>query len=78
MKIGTTTFGFRYLLLDPARAPELIEIVERARVLGLDVLQVCENARPMDLADRDWETFVARAAQSTPSLTHGVRLRPRS
>jgi len=61
MKIGTTTFGFRYLLLDPARAPELIEIVERARVLGLDVLQVCENARPMDIVDRDWETFVARA-----------------
>jgi sugar phosphate isomerase/epimerase len=61
MKIGTTTFAFRYLFLDPARAPSLESVVEKARGYGLDVLQVCENARSMELSDAEWQDVLACA-----------------
>jgi sugar phosphate isomerase/epimerase len=73
MKIGTTTFGFRYLLLDPARAPSLESVVDRARALGLDALQICENARPMDLGDAAWDAVVARAAEAGLELQLGCK-----
>ena len=62
LKIGTTTFGFRYLLLDPDRAPAIETIFQQARAYGLDVLQICENARPMDLSGERWNAAVAHAA----------------
>lgn len=58
MKIGTTSFGFRYALLDAALAPPLAAILERARAAGLAVLQICENARPMTLDDAQWDALV--------------------
>ncbi|MBM3744533.1 MAG: TIM barrel protein [Acidobacteria bacterium] len=73
MKIGTTTFGFRYLLRDPARAPSLESLIERACALGLDALQICENARPMELGDAAWEAVVARAAETGLELQLGCK-----
>jgi sugar phosphate isomerase/epimerase len=73
MKVGTTTFGFRYLLLDPARAPSLQSLVNRARVLGLDALQICENARPLELDDARWQEVVERAAEADLELQLGAK-----
>jgi len=61
MKIGMTTFGFRHLVLDRSLSPSLDQIVRRARALGFDSLQVCENARPMELSERDWEAVLQSA-----------------
>jgi sugar phosphate isomerase/epimerase len=61
-KVGTTTFGFRYLFLDAALAPDLGCVVEQAAALGLDMLQVCENSRPLELSEAAWEAVAARAA----------------
>lgn len=68
MIIGTTSFGFRYQLLDPARAPALTDVVDQVRQLGLAALQVCENARPLDLRDAEWSRLAAHAESA------GVRL----
>ncbi len=59
--IGTTSYGFRYLLLDPRRAPPLASILDQARELGLDSLQICENARPLELSAADWGQLLRRA-----------------
>jgi sugar phosphate isomerase/epimerase len=56
-----TSFGFRYLMLDRTRAPSLTSVVQRARALGFDSLQICENARPMELSRADWEDVVQSA-----------------
>ena len=31
MKIGTTTFGFRYSFMDPANSPKLAEVIRQAK-----------------------------------------------
>jgi len=62
MKIGTTTFGFRYLLQDPLRAPPLSTVVDRARSCGLECLQICENARPLELSAGEWKALLSTAA----------------
>ena len=31
MKIGTTSFGFRYAFLDPANSPTFVEMIRQAR-----------------------------------------------
>jgi 3-oxoisoapionate decarboxylase len=59
--IGTTSYGFRYLLQDPRRAPPLEAILEQARSLGLESLQICENARPLDLSHGEWKALIGRA-----------------
>lgn len=61
VKIGTTSYGFRYLLLDEQRAPSLVSIVESARGFGLDCLQVCEDARPLDLSPDQWHDVLHAA-----------------
>ncbi len=63
MKLGVTSFGFRYLLLDELRAPSLANVVKRARALGFDALQICENARPMALGEAEWQEVVQVAAE---------------
>lgn len=73
MKVGTTTFGFRYLLLDPARAPTLRSLVDQARALGLDALQICENARPLELDEPRWQEVVERAAEVGLDLQLGAK-----
>lgn len=59
--IGTTSYGFRYLLMDPREAPPLVEVVEQTRALGLEALQICENARPLDLTLPQWKALLDRA-----------------
>ena len=73
MKIGTTSFGFRYLLLDPALAPSLESVVDRTRRFSLNVLQVCENARPMELPDTAWRQVVRRAKEREIELQLGCK-----
>ena len=62
-KIGATTFVFRYWLRDPERAPRLENLVEQARGLGLERLQICENARPLDVAGGEWDALRERAKE---------------
>ena len=61
MKIGTTSFAFRYLLMDRSRAPRLEYVAEQAHQLGLERLQICENARPLDLPPSEWEDFLKKS-----------------
>lgn len=63
MKIGATSFAFRYLLLDPNRAPRLKSIAEQAHHLGIERLQICENARPLDLPTSEWEEFLQKSKE---------------
>jgi sugar phosphate isomerase/epimerase len=73
MRIGTTSFGFRYQLLDPAFAPPLARIVEQAAQLRLDTLQICENARPLDLTPAQWDDLQRQAADSGVALGLGCK-----
>lgn len=59
--IGTTSYGFRYLLMEPRQAPPLVAIVDETRALGLGTLQICENARPLDLTLPQWKALLDRA-----------------
>jgi sugar phosphate isomerase/epimerase len=61
MIIGTTSFGFRYQLLDAAVAPPLERIVEQAADLRLEALQICENARPLEMSEARWTRLVESA-----------------
>lgn len=54
MKIGTTSFGFRYAFLDPAQSPTLAETVRQAREAGAERLQICENTRPLEVSKAEW------------------------
>lgn len=54
MKIGTTSFGFRYAFLDATRAPKLSEMIRQAHALGIERLQICENTRPLDATKSEW------------------------
>ena len=55
MKIGTTSFGFRYAFLDPKHSPSLTEMIRQARESGVERLQICENVRPLGFSPRDWQ-----------------------
>jgi sugar phosphate isomerase/epimerase len=75
--IGTTSYGFRYLLMNPRRAPTLTAIVEQTRALGLDALQICENARPLELTEAQWAELLERARDLGLAIQLGCRtLRP--
>lgn len=63
MGIGVTSFGFRHLLLEESRAPSLASVVKRARALGFDALQLCENARPLALGQAQWQEVLDVAAE---------------
>jgi sugar phosphate isomerase/epimerase len=60
--IGTTSYGFRYLLMDATHAPPLLSLVRQTREAGLDALQVCENARPLDVSAAGWRDVLRAAA----------------
>jgi len=69
--IGTTSYGFRYQLLDARLAPSLHAIVEQTRTAGLDALQICENARPLDVAPAAWQQVVRAAGDQGIALALG-------
>jgi len=73
MNIGVTSFGFRYLLLDQSRAPSLASVVKRARALGFDALQICENARPMALGEAQWRQVVQAAEEVDLEIQLGCK-----
>jgi sugar phosphate isomerase/epimerase len=56
--IGTTSYGFRYQLLDERRAPPLTSLVQQAAAAGLQALQICENARPLAVSRDEWRAAV--------------------
>ena len=62
MPIGTTSFGFHCLLIDARGAPPLGNLVGRTKSYGLDSLQICENARPLELSAAGWREVLDRAA----------------
>ena len=61
--IGTTSYGYRYQLLDAREAPPLAALVRQARAAGLEALQICENARPLDVPAAEWRDTVRAAAR---------------
>ena len=63
IKIGATSYVFRYLLADVARAPRMGDFLAMARNAGLERLQVCENARPLELSCSEWESLRKRSDQ---------------
>ena len=74
MRIGTTSYGFRYLLMDQSRAPSLAEVVAMGRrEHGLDILQVCENARPLELSESEWDDLVASAEATGLEIQLGCK-----
>lgn len=69
--IGTTSYGFRYQLLDERDAPPLSVLVRQARAAGLDALQICENARPLLASEREWRDARQAAADEDVALSVG-------
>lgn len=76
MRIGTTSFAFRYLLAEPALAPRLPELVELCARHGLGLLQICENARPLEAGSTQWMEALHLARAS--GLTLGVGMKTTS
>jgi sugar phosphate isomerase/epimerase len=70
-RIGTTSYGFRYLLSDERRAPPLPAILRRVAQLGLDAFQVCENARPLAPSGSGWRDAVVAARDCNIELHVG-------
>lgn len=73
MTIGTTSFGFRYQLLDPARAPSMQDLIRQALALELDALQICENARPLALHEAEWRDLIAFAGENRLLIGFGCK-----
>ena len=55
MKIGTTTFGFRYAFLEPANSPRLAKIIQQSAHAGIERIQICENVRPLQVSKTEWD-----------------------
>lgn len=60
--IGTTSYGFRYLLMGTTGHPPLVSLVHQTREAGLDALQICENARPLDVSGTAWRDVLTAAS----------------
>jgi len=73
VKIGTTSFGFRYAFLDPAKSPTLAEMIRQAREAGVERLQICENTRPLEFSRRDWQEATRYAADLGVEIQIGCK-----
>ncbi len=73
MKLGITSYAFRYLLQDPKSAPSLRKIVEMTRSNGLDRLQICENAQPTKLPLGDWRDLLRCAGDMGVEIQLGCK-----
>jgi sugar phosphate isomerase/epimerase len=73
LKIGTTSFAWRYLLMDPRLAPPLTEIIPQARAAGVERLQICENARPLEQSPAQWNALRRCAADEGVELQVGCK-----
>lgn len=63
MKLGITSYAFRYLLMDARRAPALSAILEMTRSHGLERLQICENGRPLELPGEQWNDLLRQSRE---------------
>ncbi len=73
MKIGTTSFGFRYAFLDPASSPTFVEMIRQAREAGVERLQICENARPLEVSKAEWREAMRCAADLGVEIQLGCK-----
>lgn len=73
MKIGTTSFGFRYAFLDPANPPTFVEMICHAREAGVERLQICENTRPLEVSKAEWREAVRCAADLEVEIQIGCK-----
>ena len=71
MKLGTTTFGFRYYFLSPS--PSLVEVIRQAAAMGIERLQICENARPLEISRTQWAEARRCAADLQVELQLGCK-----
>jgi sugar phosphate isomerase/epimerase len=77
VKLGATSFGFRYSFLDPSHAPPLTEVLQQARKEGVERFQVCENTRPLEMSRQAWRDTISAAADLGIELGLGCKtLRP--
>lgn len=68
--LGTTSYGFRYLLLQ--QAVPLAELVQRTARAGLAALQMCENARAIEASPATWLDAVKAARDENLELHVGT------
>ena len=73
MKIGTTTFGFRYSFLDAATSPPLADMIRQAAEMGIERLQICENVRPLEVPAAQWTEARRCAADLGVELQLGCK-----
>jgi len=73
MKIGTTSFGFRYAFLDPANSPTLVDMIRQSRAAGVERLQICENTRPLGASKHDWQEAQRVAADLGVEIQLGCK-----
>jgi 3-oxoisoapionate decarboxylase len=73
MKIGITSFVFRYSFMDSANSARLREIICRARQAGVERLQVCENAQPLEMSKAEWQETIRCAADLGVELQLGCK-----
>jgi sugar phosphate isomerase/epimerase len=73
MKLGITSYAFRYLLQDKASAPPLEKIIEATAVHGLDRLQICENAQPARLTAAAWRDLLKAAGDEGVEIQLGCK-----
>ncbi len=73
MKIGTTSFGFRYAFLDAANSPTLAEMIRQAREAGVERLQLCENTRPLEVSKAGWREALKCAADLGVEIQLGCK-----
>lgn len=71
MRIGTTSFACRYLLArrHPPRLSRWLAALFSHR---LDLIQICENARPLEVPAADWREAIALARAEGVQLGLGV------
>jgi 3-oxoisoapionate decarboxylase len=61
VKIGTTSFAFRYALLDPGTSPSPAQVIRQAKAAGVERVQLCENIRPLQLTRAQWNEALSAA-----------------
>ena len=73
MKLGTTSFGYRYSYLDPRHAPPLTAVLKHARGEGVERFQVCENTRPLEMSPSAWKDAIKAAGDLGIELGLGCK-----
>ena len=61
MKIGTTSFAFRYAMLEATGAPSPAQLIRQAKDAGVERVQLCENIRPLQVSQADWKEALSCA-----------------